>query len=91
MRVRVCACVVVPARQCIGVPACLPFCLWLGPGLRISCGVGAFPLSIPTPCFLNHPNNPPPPQNHSTFNITNDFTPEEEAQVREENRWCEEV
>jgi S-phase kinase-associated protein 1 len=25
-----------------------------------------------------------------TFNITNDFSPEEEAQVREENRWCEE-
>merc|ERR1719362_1624421 len=24
------------------------------------------------------------------FNIVNDFTPEEEAQVREENRWCEE-
>jgi len=23
------------------------------------------------------------------FNIVNDFTPEEEAQVREENRWCE--
>ncbi|GMI58476.1 hypothetical protein ScalyP_jg1697 [Parmales sp. scaly parma] len=26
-----------------------------------------------------------------TFNITNDFTPEEEAQVREENKWCEEA
>lgn len=26
-----------------------------------------------------------------TFNIKNDFTPEEEAQVREENRWCEEI
>jgi S-phase kinase-associated protein 1 len=24
-----------------------------------------------------------------TFNIVNDFTPEEEAQVREENKWCE--
>merc|ERR1719491_2159596 len=23
------------------------------------------------------------------FNIVNDFTPEEEEQVREENRWCE--
>ena len=23
-------------------------------------------------------------------NIVNDFTPEEEAQVREENKWCEE-
>jgi S-phase kinase-associated protein 1 len=26
-----------------------------------------------------------------TFNIENDFTPEEEAQVREENRWAEEA
>jgi S-phase kinase-associated protein 1 len=26
-----------------------------------------------------------------TFNIANDFTPEEETQVREENKWCEEV
>eukprot|EP00920_Eleutheroschizon_duboscqi_P004085 GHVT01009496.1.p1 GENE.GHVT01009496.1~~GHVT01009496.1.p1 ORF type:complete len:167 (+),score=21.85 GHVT01009496.1:1757-2257(+) len=25
------------------------------------------------------------------FDIINDFTPEEEAQVREENRWCEEA
>jgi len=25
-----------------------------------------------------------------TFNIANDFSPEEEAQVREENKWCEE-
>ena len=24
------------------------------------------------------------------FNIVNDFTPEEEARVREENKWCEE-
>lgn len=27
----------------------------------------------------------------STFNIINDFSPEEEAQVREENKWCEEA
>ncbi|KAL8274573.1 hypothetical protein Esti_001476 [Eimeria stiedai] len=25
------------------------------------------------------------------FNIVNDFTPEEEAQIREENRWCEDA
>ena len=25
------------------------------------------------------------------FNIKNDFTPEEEAQVREENRWAEDI
>lgn len=30
-----------------------------------------------------------PEQIRQTFNITNDFTPEEEAQVREENKWCE--
>lgn len=27
----------------------------------------------------------------ATFNIKNDFSPEEEAQVREENKWCEEA
>ena len=27
----------------------------------------------------------------STFNIKNDFTPEEEAQIREENKWLEEL
>ena len=32
-----------------------------------------------------------PEEIRSTFNITNDFSPEEEAQVREENKWCEEV
>jgi S-phase kinase-associated protein 1 len=26
-----------------------------------------------------------------TFNIVNDFTPEEEKQVREENKWTEEA
>jgi len=30
-----------------------------------------------------------PEEIRSTFNIVNDFTPEEEAQVREENKWCE--
>jgi S-phase kinase-associated protein 1 len=25
------------------------------------------------------------------FNIVNDFTPEEEARVREENKWCEDA
>jgi S-phase kinase-associated protein 1 len=32
-----------------------------------------------------------PEEIRATFNIVNDFTPEEEAQVREENRWCEEA
>merc|ERR1712109_267376 len=31
-----------------------------------------------------------PEEIRKTFNIVNDFTPEEEMQVREENRWCEE-
>ena len=32
-----------------------------------------------------------PDEIRATFNITNDFTPEEEAAVREENKWCEEA
>jgi S-phase kinase-associated protein 1 len=32
-----------------------------------------------------------PEEIRKTFNITNDFTPEEEAQVREENKWCEDA
>ena len=32
-----------------------------------------------------------PEEIRNTFNITNDFSPEEEAQVREENKWCEEA
>jgi S-phase kinase-associated protein 1 len=32
-----------------------------------------------------------PEEIRTTFNIKNDFTPEEEAQVLEENRWCEEA
>lgn len=30
-----------------------------------------------------------PEEIRKLFNIENDFTPEEEAQVREENKWCE--
>ena len=30
-------------------------------------------------------------QIRSEFNIVNDFTPEEEARIREENKWCEEA
>ena len=29
-----------------------------------------------------------PEEIRQTFNIVNDFTPEEESQVREENKWC---
>lgn len=32
-----------------------------------------------------------PEEIRRTFNIKNDFTPEEEAQVREENKWCEDL
>jgi S-phase kinase-associated protein 1 len=32
-----------------------------------------------------------PEEIRQTFNIVNDFTPEEEAQVREENKWCEDA
>ena len=32
-----------------------------------------------------------PEEIRKIFNIVNDFTPEEEAQVREENKWCEEA
>ncbi|KAF0482749.1 E3 ubiquitin ligase complex SCF subunit sconC [Gigaspora margarita] len=31
-----------------------------------------------------------PDEIRKTFNITNDFTPEEEEHVRKENEWCEE-
>lgn len=31
-----------------------------------------------------------PEEIRATFNIKNDFTPEEEEQVRKENEWCEE-
>jgi S-phase kinase-associated protein 1 len=34
--------------------------------------------------------NKTPEEIRQHFNIVNDFTPEEEAQVREENKWCEE-
>merc|ERR1712194_198544 len=32
-----------------------------------------------------------PEEIRTQFNISNDFTPEEEAQVREENKWCEDA
>ena len=32
-----------------------------------------------------------PEQIRSMFGIENDFTPEEEEKIREENKWCEEV
>jgi S-phase kinase-associated protein 1 len=32
-----------------------------------------------------------PEEIRQPFNSVNDFTPEEEKQVREENKWCEEA
>jgi S-phase kinase-associated protein 1 len=32
-----------------------------------------------------------PEEIRRTFNIKNDFTPEEEAEIRETNKWCEEL
>ena len=32
-----------------------------------------------------------PEEIRRTFNIANDFTPEEEQQVRNENKWCEDA
>jgi S-phase kinase-associated protein 1 len=32
-----------------------------------------------------------PEEIRTQFGLVNDFTPEEEAQVREENKWCEEA
>jgi S-phase kinase-associated protein 1 len=32
-----------------------------------------------------------PEEIRKIFNIVNDFTPEEEAQVREDNKWCEDA
>jgi S-phase kinase-associated protein 1 len=32
-----------------------------------------------------------PEEIRKTFNIKNDFTPEEEEKIRKENEWCEDV
>ena len=50
----------------------------------------------PPPPDSKIPSTPKFPQLHQfpptpPIQITNDFTPEEEAQVREENKWCEEA
>merc|ERR550537_1587314 len=39
--------------------------------------------------FCRHHQEEPMTVIEKPLNIVNDFTPEEEAQVREENKWCE--
>lgn len=50
------------------------------PLLDLTCATVASMIKGKTPEEIRH-----------TFNITNDFSAEEEAQVREENKWCEEA
>lgn len=41
-------------------------------------------------CYLSLTAGKTPEEIRRTFGIKNDFTPEEEEQVRKENEWCEE-
>lgn len=57
-----------------------------------------YPLSFAPPGLTRPPPSPcsawqgkTAEEIRKTFNIVNDFTPEEEAQVREENKWCEDA
>ena len=47
-------------------------------------------LDLTCKTVANMIKNKSPDEIRSTFNIQNDFTPEEEEQVRKENEWCEE-
>ena len=47
-------------------------------------------LDLTCKTVANMIKNKSPEEIRSTFNIQNDFTPEEEEQVRKENEWCEE-
>ena len=48
-------------------------------------------LDLSCACVASMIKGKSPEEIRQTFNIVNDFTPEEEAQVREENKWCEEA
>eukprot|EP00992_Anisonema_acinus_P000861 TRINITY_DN10309_c0_g1_i1.p1 TRINITY_DN10309_c0_g1~~TRINITY_DN10309_c0_g1_i1.p1 ORF type:complete len:183 (-),score=34.70 TRINITY_DN10309_c0_g1_i1:70-618(-) len=47
-------------------------------------------LDLTCACFASMIKGKSPGQIHDLFNI-NDFTPEEEERIRQENRWCEEA
>jgi S-phase kinase-associated protein 1 len=47
-------------------------------------------LDLTCKTVANMIKNKSPEEIRSTFNIPNDFTPEEEEQVKKENEWCEE-
>mmetsp|Transcript_14118 Transcript_14118/g.47648 ORF Transcript_14118/g.47648 Transcript_14118/m.47648 type:complete len:186 (-) Transcript_14118:163-720(-) len=48
-------------------------------------------LDLTCACVASMIKGKTPEEIRKTFNIVNDFSPEEEAQVREENKWCEEA
>jgi S-phase kinase-associated protein 1 len=47
-------------------------------------------LDLTCACVASMIKGKTPEQIRTLFNIENDFTPEEEERIREENRWCEE-
>lgn len=48
-------------------------------------------LDLTCACIANMIRGKSPEEIRRLFNITNDFTPEEEERIREENKWCEEA
>ena len=48
-------------------------------------------LDLTCACVASMIRNKTPEQIRALFNIENDFTPEEESKIKEENQWCEEM
>jgi S-phase kinase-associated protein 1 len=48
-------------------------------------------LDLTCACVASMIKGKSPEEIRALFNIENDFTPEEEEKIREENRWCEEA
>ena len=48
-------------------------------------------LDLPCASIASMIKGKTPEDIRKTFSIVNDLTPEEEAQIREENKWCEEA